>query len=104
MSVAPLPPSSEWFIANYEIRGVWLGLLAGDGVERGVPEGSPEEWRRLLLAMRAGREFRLKRLSFLPGRGIGRGRVVLFPTTDAEFVRGLLNAPRPWREDGKRGE
>lgn len=91
-----------WFC--YE-SGSWYGLKRGDGVRRGVPEGTREQWDEVVAAIRTGGEFYSKRLAYFPERGIFSPRNTnrdedAFRTDDADLIVYLLDHPQEWREDG----
>ena len=92
-------------MVDYNEDGVSLiGLKAGDGKQRGVPEGSLAEWLEITRAMREGREEDVsKRLAYSPEEGIYSPRNTnegeYFETGDADLIESLLKTPQPWRED-----
>lgn len=96
----------KWFIVDYGDN--WYGLKSGDGISRGVPEGSIEQWRELILSMRNKGEFYLRRLAYEPGIGISSPKNTnhsseKFKTDDADLIESLLNNPSEWREDNLKG-
>ena len=52
------PTPETWFMVVYYFGNPdprsdgWYGLKAGDGVQRGIPEGSRTEWKALIDALR----------------------------------------------------
>ena len=105
---APYPSTSSWFIVDYEEDH--YGLKGGDGVVRGVPEGSLAEWHDLLEGIRAGSSevYIHKRLAYDCERGIysphNSSEDVCFhmddPVALADLVASLLLTPSVWAEDG----
>lgn len=105
---APYPPTSSWFIVDYEKDH--YGLKGGDGVSRGVPEGSLAEWQALLDGIRANLPEVIihKRLAYDRERGIYSRRNsnddVCFrmddPVSLANLVASLLLTPSAWASNG----
>lgn len=107
--IKPIMTSSDkWFIVDYGDN--WYGLKSGDGISRGVPEGSIERWKELILAMRSEEEFYANRLAYEPGIGISSPKNTNHPSEkfktddDANLIELLLNDPSEWREDNSRGK
>jgi hypothetical protein len=96
-------PPTEWYIVDY--GDDLLGLKAGDGVARGVPEGSKAQWLELIDSIRAGTEDALfcRRLAYDPHLGIYSPRNTndeseYFNTVDADLITRLLTNAQPYGE------
>ena len=100
-----MKPTPEWHMVNY--GDDWYGLKAGDGIRRGVPEGTSSQWAEVVSAMRTGGAWSDRRLKYAHGWGIWSPRNTndscdIFQTDDADLIERLLAASQEWREDGLR--
>lgn len=66
--------SDLWYFEKYE-DGTF-GLKSRDGKSRSVPKGTAQEWRALAQAMAKDWEFKIKRLAYMPRKGIYNARAV----------------------------
>ena len=103
-----LTSKEEWFIVHYGEKDGWdwYGLLANDGLSRGIPEGPKSSWLELISAIKDNEEFSEKRLAYTPGEGIYSPRSTndasekfYFDENDVEWLELLLDNPTSWRED-----
>lgn len=97
---------SKWFMVKYSNE--LYGLKAGDGIQRGVPEGSKEEWLELINAMKNKEEYNETRLAYIPGKGIYSPRNTnsnndIFKTSDANLIKILLDNSFEWAENNLPG-
>lgn len=111
--------STEWFMLDYDLGGRvladarWYGLKRGDGVVRGVPEGTRTEWQALIAGLR-GRSPDIRvsnRLAWSPEDGVysprntnpgefvftGLSRLDL-----ADLIEQLIATAVDWTPDGKK--
>lgn len=98
------PSAESWFVVDYDRD--WFGLKGGDGVCRGVPEGTRQDWSDLISGIRA-QETEVwvhRRLAYSKEQGVHSPRNsnedVCFhcadPTQLADILLVLLESPWLW--------